>query len=214
MTEEHDPRCYLSNGGKICNCRRGQFNDRPPVSDAVAIGALEKLKPCPFCGGSDIACVPAEEEPDYESAIIKATYSDYRRVKGRKVLQLIFEVPIEQAPQIHERFGEPAPDGSTWVAIARLNEGAAKVEKPKRSWSELSRAEQAGIACQDADFRHYLAKTSYGNLKTMDAAVAAEAVRTRCDVKSRADLDTDHHGATRWDKLYGDYQRWKMGAAA
>jgi hypothetical protein len=147
-------------------------------------------------------------------AAIKATYHTYNRILGRKVLQIVLEVPLEQEGQVHAAIGYPSPDGSTWVAIARLNEGAAKVEKPKRSWSELSRAEQAGIACQDADFRHYLAKTSYGNLKTMDAAVAAEAVRTRCDVKSRADLDTDHHGATRWDKLYGDYQRWKMGAAA
>lgn len=29
-SSEHDPRCYMSNGGTICNCRRGQFNARPP----------------------------------------------------------------------------------------------------------------------------------------------------------------------------------------
>jgi Lar family restriction alleviation protein len=28
---------------------------------------VEALLPCPFCGGRDIACVPAEESPDYDS---------------------------------------------------------------------------------------------------------------------------------------------------
>jgi hypothetical protein len=147
-----------------------------------------------------------------DAAIVKATYSDYRRVKGRKVLQLIFEVPIEQAPQIHERFGEPAPDGSTWVAIARLNEGAAKVEKPKRSWSELSRAEQAGLKCADTDFSGYLwART---NQMDIPEWTAAEAVRKLCGVNSRAELDRNPNAGKAWDSLYSDYQFWKRGAAA
>src|SRR5689334_22551506 len=91
-------------------------------------------------------------------AAIKATYSDYRRVKGRKVLQLIFEVPIEQAPMVHDTFGEPAPDGSTWVAIARLQEPAKQeAEKPKRSWGLLSKREQAVLACESLPFRNFVA---------------------------------------------------------
>jgi hypothetical protein len=147
-------------------------------------------------------------------AAIRATYSDYRRVKGRKVLQLIFEVPIEQAPQVHEIFGEPAPDGSTWVAIARLQElQKPATEKPKRQWSDMSRAQQAGIACNEPDFRRFLALDCDGVLM-LDLDMTADAVRHECGIKSRSELDSNKEAAKKWDKLYSDYQLWRRGAAA
>lgn len=145
-------------------------------------------------------------------AAIKATYSDYRRVKGRKVLQLIFEVPIEQAPEVHKTFGEPAPDGSMWVGIARL-EPDKPAEKPKRSWSEISRAQQAGIACNEPDFRRFLALDCDGILM-FDLDMAADTVRHECGISSRSELDSNKDAARKWDKLYSDYQMWKAGAKA
>jgi predicted transcriptional regulator len=143
-------------------------------------------------------------------AAIKATYHTYNRILGRKVLQIVLEVPLEQEGQVHTAIGYPSPDGSTWVAIARLNEGAAKVEKPKRSWSELSRAQQAGIACDDPEFRKFLIKRGM----LLENEEAAEAVRDACNVATRSALDTNATAAGRWDRLYSDFQMWKQGAAA
>lgn len=142
-------------------------------------------------------------------AAIQASYADYRRVKGRKVLQLIFEVPLEQAPQVHDVFGEPMPDGSTWVGIARIDPNAkaepVKTEKPKRQWGQLSRAEQAGIACNEKGFRAFLESKGH---RVDDADAAAQVVRSICGVTTRALLDTSPFAANEWSKLYGEYTVW------
>ena len=58
------------------------------------------------------------------AAALRATFSDYRTVKTRKVLQLILEVPLEQQADVFAALGYPVPDSDIWVAIARLNPGA------------------------------------------------------------------------------------------
>lgn len=150
-------------------------------------------------------------------AVIKATYVTYKPVPTRKVLQLVFEVPLETAQMAHQTLGQPMPDTETWVAIARLQEPSAKAEKPKRNWSELSRAEQAGIACEDRKFWEYLSllgKPGELSHTVKDSEHAARVVRYQCKVTTRANLDHGQMAAELWDALYSDYQRWKMGAAA
>jgi len=61
-----------------------------------------------------------------ESCVIQADYANWRPVAGRKVLQLVFEVPIEQTEQVMQRLGVPMPGESKWCAIALLaNSGSA-----------------------------------------------------------------------------------------
>jgi hypothetical protein len=55
---------------------------------------------------------------------IKATFSDWRTVKSRKALQLVFEVPLEQQAVVLKMLGAPMPDAPLWCAIALLNPGA------------------------------------------------------------------------------------------
>lgn len=135
------------------------------------------------------------------AAAIKATYSDYRRVKGRKVLQLIFEVPIEQAPEVHQAFGEPAPDGSMWVAIARLAEGTA--ERPKGG----RLAQKAGIMCSEAAFAEFVRGKKFNG-------TTAEYVHRFCQVSSRALLDHDEEAARRFHDLELSYNAWIKVEAA
>ena len=156
-------------------------------------------------------------------AAIKAAYHDYKRVLGRKVLQIVLEVPLEQEGDVHAKIGYPSPDGSTWVAIARLAPLAAAMadqkpsayDKPKRSWDEMPRSQQAGIACEDSRFRHFLIERRRDpRLKGLDPDTAAGEVRHWCGIASRSQLDTSPLAAEYWDKLYSDYQLWKRGAAA
>ena len=55
-------------------------------------------------------------------AAIKATYCNVKNIAGRKVVQLIFEIPVEQAGLAYNSLGWPSPADPRWVAIALLNE--------------------------------------------------------------------------------------------
>lgn len=59
-----------------------------------------------------------------EPRVIQADYSNWRTVAGRKVLQLVFEVPIEQTADVMEKLGVPMPGENKWCAIALLDTGA------------------------------------------------------------------------------------------
>lgn len=145
-------------------------------------------------------------------AAIKAAYHTYNRVLGRKVLQIVLEVPLEQEGAVHASIGYPAPDGSTWVAIARLQEPEKQTEKPKRSWGDMPRSQQAGMKCADLDFRRYLAGRF--NCAIGDEKWAAALVSDFCGVTSRSDIDKQQHTADLWDRLYSDYQLHRRGAKA
>lgn len=54
-------------------------------------------------------------------AVFKATYANFKNVQGRKVLQIILEVPIEKAHEVLDVLGMPTA-GDTWVAVAKLQE--------------------------------------------------------------------------------------------
>ena len=55
-------------------------------------------------------------------AAIKATYCNFKNIAGRKVVQLIFEIPHEEAPIAYEALGWPNAVDPCWVAIAKLDE--------------------------------------------------------------------------------------------
>lgn len=77
---------------------------------------------------------------------------------------------------------------------------AAPATKPRRRWSELSRAQRAGMRCAEAEFCRWL--WAKNDLKWEDAmGDAAEAVRILCNVVSRTEFDTDAKAAARWDAL-------------
>lgn len=60
--------------------------------------------------------------------VIQADYSNWRTVAGRKVLQLVFEVPIEQTADVMAKLGVPMPGENKWCAIALLDIGACASE--------------------------------------------------------------------------------------
>ena len=57
-----------------------------------------------------------------EMRAIRARYADWRPVKGRKVLQIVLEVPLEQQGDILTMLGAPLPDRDLWVAVARISD--------------------------------------------------------------------------------------------
>ena len=144
-----------------------------------------------------------------DRAVIRGTYADYRRVKGRKVLQLIIEVPLEEAPRVHEAFGEPSPDSSTWVAVALLDTHKPPLPDLAQGKHRLSR--QAAMCCQEPAFFGFLSEQwAAPGYSVQDATMAAEMVRKLCKVDSRSEFDSDPEAAQRWRELHGKYQAWLL----
>lgn len=61
-----------------------------------------------------------------DDAAFKATFHNIKNVMGRKVAQIILEVPIEQAPMVTRALGWPDPNNPAWVGVARMEEPPAE----------------------------------------------------------------------------------------
>jgi hypothetical protein len=166
-------------------------------------------------------------------AAIRADFADFRQVKSRKVAQLIFEVPLEQLPEVMQVLGWPRPDGNIPVGIARLvaeigpdlkaEKSADKPVTPSASGEgqdirrTYSRSQMAAILCQDGDFCRWLFSTysveadgliDEGIIKEGSeyAASAPTLLRFVLLVDSRSELDTDPLKGEAWDKLYNSFK--------
>lgn len=147
-------------------------------------------------------------------AAIKATYSDLRLVKGRKVAVIYLEIPIEQAEQFVGSFGMPNPAEEKWVAIARLtpeSEQAIEPVKERQKFSRLRPSAQAALLCEKLAFRVFLKENMSGG-DIADDSDAAAFVRTYCHVESRAELDRDGDKAALWVSLRDKFDAWAVAA--
>jgi hypothetical protein len=109
-----------------------------------------------------------------EPAAIKATFSDFKLIRTRKLCQLVLEIPIEEADNALAALGGiPQPQSDHWVAVARLN-GVAKPEpepKEKRRWEDLKLSMQASIRCGEPAFQKFVVATD-----TEQAAAAGQSL--------------------------------------
>ena len=137
---------------------------------------------------------------------IQGDYVDLRFVKGRKVCQVVIEIPIEAGESFVASFGTPNPANGVPVALARIQVGAQPVAEPERKqWDELSLAQQAGILCSDKQFQNW------GGF--MNAEHAAQWLRDRCHISSRADLDKNLDAARTFREINSQYRAAVRGAA-
>ena len=80
-----------------------------------------------------------------------------------------------------------------------------KPAKQRRAFKELKASQQAGMLCNDSEFRRFL----NANIKTtINADDAAEAVRIFCHVDSRSKLDGD--AGDKWAALVNQFNTWKQ----
>jgi hypothetical protein len=131
---------------------------------------------------------------------IEADFATWRPVQGRKVLQLVFEVPIEQTQHVLDMLGIPQPGASKWCAIALMApkaEGQAEGGSPKKAWTEYKPSQQAAILCSDSDFQRYF--------NAVDEKQAAARVRVHFKVESRSELDTPEMKPL-WDEFVALYR--------
>ena len=143
-----------------------------------------------------------------EQITVIGTFSDLKSVKTRSVVQLIVEIPIEQASQVVAAFGFPQPGSEIDVVVARLwpEKIKASPDKPKRPFHELPLSQQAGIRCQDQSFQLFLEGEGYTS--TAHPNNAADYVRGECGIDSRAQLDDEERPRGIWLRLNAEYETW------
>jgi len=145
-------------------------------------------------------------------ASIKAVYCEWKMVKTRKALVLLFEVPLEHQELVQQVLGTPMPDESIWVAIAKLRPEATAKVQTLRPLSQV-----AGTLCSIVTFRRWLAATSEpedaAQFAVFDIDMAAQAVRTRCGITSRRELDSNIDAARKFRDMRTDYENWMRDAA-
>jgi hypothetical protein len=139
-----------------------------------------------------------------DHAVIAGTFADCKLIKTRSALQLIIEVPIEQADQALTALGGvPQPGKEKPVAVARLNSHA--IEPPAKKGTL---AQQAGILCGDVRFLKFIAE-KYPHIGSPENDFeAAASVRAICGVESRAQFDSDPAAGQRWRSMKGAFDAW------
>lgn len=160
-------------------------------------------------------------------AVFKATFADFRLIKGRKQAQFVFEVPIEGADLALDALGGlPRGDESRWVAVARLNATGSqptKSDKPgdlgqappavkeRQRWDDMIPSKRAAILCNDPIFQEWIAirngnrydPTENEDVRKNDAATY---LRLECGIHSRAELNReDSSPYAAFDKMENSY---------
>lgn len=158
-------------------------------------------------------------------AAFQATYADWKLIKTRQCVQIVFEVDLSKADEVYGVMGG-MPDASKerWFAIARINLAGSSTTAPAsegadgadaesqesasapRSWHSMSPAQQAGILCGDDNFRTFL-RTEL-QFPAFEEDEAAFWVRQVCGVASRASIGKSEASEAKWRELVSQYRDW------
>lgn len=133
-------------------------------------------------------------------AVVRGTYSDFKLVKTRSVIQMIIEVPIEEAQNVTATFGIPTPSEEKWVAIALLDN--RRVEVNSRAKKAI---QQAGILGSDVAFGTFL-KKKVQEVDPNRPESIVNGIRALTGVKSRSEFNGNPTALKIWERLYDEYK--------
>lgn len=143
-------------------------------------------------------------------AAFKGTFSDFKILKSRKVIQIVIEVPLEGGDAALEALGGlPRPDQETWVGVARLETKAppAPPAHERKDFDELPYASQITLMCKSYEFRCYMRDAGY---KVNNEDDAINAVKEICGVASRKEITTGTPTGEMWEDIKSKYNDWKI----
>ena len=140
----------------------------------------------------------------------QATYSDFKIVKGRKVAQVILEVPLEAADNaLAVLGGVPRPDAEVWVGVALLDKKAVQEppQKERKPFHELPLPQQAGILCDDLRFQTWAREHCLDDPVPLNAEGARAYLLDVCQISSRAELSTNMKAEDAFRYIVDRYRR-------
>ena len=115
----------------------------------------------------------------------------------------------------HQRSAKPelrahAPDNAQPASAPQPARASKWVEhrqavKARRSWDDMTPAQQAGVLCADKAFQKFMTlNTNY----EPDEPTVAQLVRNHCGVSSRAIIAKNDVSSLKWDELVSHYRAW------
>lgn len=150
----------------------------------------------------------------------RATYSDWKLVKTRGVVQVIFEVPIADHDAAYEVLGGmPVQGKERWFGIAAIRtpqqEAAeSRQDQPqphdpdgRRDWRDVQPSAQAAMRCDQAPFWAFLREEK--NQRVVNSDDAATAVRSITGVNSRARFNDNQKARVLWHQLDSEFTAWQ-----
>ena len=157
-----------------------------------------------------------------KAAAFKASYADWKLVKTRACVQIIFEIPVEKANEAYECLGGiPISAKESWFAIARLKQQQeetntatikpAPVSPPVRA-PKNRLTTRAGILSADPLFHKYLVEmwaNPFSSVSNDPKERAAMFIRLKCKVQSRKDILPGTEAATRFDLVESAFVGWR-----
>lgn len=135
--------------------------------------------------------------------VVKGTYADFKVIRSRKVVQMIIEVPIEQANDLTTKFGIPDPSMDKWVAVAYLKDNHIN---PTHDNTDMVKT--AGILCKTPKFAEFINFKFNAKIDVHDADAVANVVRSVCGIGSRSSLATNPMARKSFEDLHREYRRW------
>jgi hypothetical protein len=160
-----------------------------------------------------------------DAAAFRATFSDFKLIKTRKVAQFIFEVPVEQVDAALKVLGGmPRADAEAWVGIARLtgpkaaSETSVAPNDAKARYDAGSEGDKAvarsAILCKDNSFHDFLCER-YADVwsETFDSNDDLEEIakKTLCSllgVNSRKVIAFNPVVLNDFTKVEAEYRDW------
>jgi len=156
------------------------------------------------------------------AAAFIACYSDWKLIRTRKCVQVVFEIPLEKSSEAFAALGGmPNPAAEAWFAIARLD---ATIVQPKES-EVVDSKEKASLSTQPASVPNppgrapnklsqlagMLAKTPLFQKWAVvpDEHTAADFIRVYCNVDSRSQIVPGTQAADKFLELYDDFMSWR-----
>lgn len=136
------------------------------------------------------------------AAATKAVFATYKRIPSRKVMQVVFEMPLESWPAAYRVLGEPSIETSQWFAIAKMDIQAEPAPTPKEQGSNL--AANAALLVKEPAFQRFLAD----QYRTLHAIDPDEKLKNILSIKSKRELNEDPAAAARWRELRSEYEAW------
>jgi hypothetical protein len=163
------------------------------------------------------------------AAAFRATYSDWRVIKGRKVVQVVFEVPIETADIAYKVVGGmPHPGNEAWFGIAKLDPSQQREEPSAPSKAQIPAAQprqshpagapqtyakRLGMACTQPRFWMFMFEHTKRQFSVTNEEEAANVVRNYLGCKRRDTIVNTPAGNKARD-LLADFDVWTRGILA
>jgi hypothetical protein len=164
-------------------------------------------------------------------AAFRAVYADWKLIKTRGQVQIVLELPIEQADAAYEVLGGmPVAGKERWFGVAaiksetevmpvdpepntrtaaRPDQEPPRPDRAKRDWRDMPPSQQAALRCNTVMFRAFLRDTRADDWHEAGSD-PAECVRLICGVASRSLLDTEHRARVVWKQLDDQFQAWSL----